>query len=88
MGLRDERRFAGTDEPLVQAVLAEYGELTARHLQAYLPQEEPRSYLYELLADYPAARREDAALEPVHRHGARDRRAVGGRGRRPRCRSS
>ena len=49
----DERRFAGTDEKLVQAVLAEYGELTRRHLQPYLPEDEPRSYLYELLADYP-----------------------------------
>ena len=56
-------------------MLAEYGELTRRHLQAYLPHGEPGSYLYELLADYPAARRQDAALEPVHRHGARHRRA-------------
>ena len=49
---RDES-FAGVDEALVRQTLAEYGELTLRHLQAYLPQEEPRSYLYELIADYP-----------------------------------
>jgi geranylgeranyl diphosphate synthase type II len=53
MSYVDERRFAGTDEKLVQAMLAEYGELTRRHLQEYLPEEEPRTYLYELLADYP-----------------------------------
>ena len=53
MGYADERRFAGTDGKLVQAVLTEYGQLTRRHLQAYLPQEEPRPYLYELVADYP-----------------------------------
>ena len=53
MGYADEQRFAGTDDNLVQAVLAEYGQLTRSHLQEYLPQDEPRSYLYELLADYP-----------------------------------
>lgn len=53
MGHAHEAPFAGTDEALVNEVLGEYGELTRRHLQAYLPQEEPRSYLYELLADYP-----------------------------------
>ena len=49
----DEGRFVGTDGKLVQAVLAEYGKLTQDHLREYLPQDEPRSYLYELLADYP-----------------------------------
>lgn len=53
MGHPHEAPFAGTDDALVQEVLGEYGELTRRHLQAYLPQEEPKSYLYELLADYP-----------------------------------
>ena len=53
MGYADERHFAGTDQKLVEAMLAEYGTLTQQRLQAYLPQEEPRSYLYELLADYP-----------------------------------
>jgi geranylgeranyl diphosphate synthase type II len=53
MGLADERCFAGTDRNLVEAVLAEYGSLTRRHLQEYLPQAEPRPYLYELLGDYP-----------------------------------
>jgi geranylgeranyl diphosphate synthase type II len=53
MAYVDERRFAGTDRGLVEGVLAEYGALTRRHLQAYLPEEEPRSYLYDLLGDYP-----------------------------------
>jgi geranylgeranyl diphosphate synthase, type II len=53
MGYAEERRFVGTDGRLVEEVLSEYGQLTRRHLQEYLPQEEPRPYLYELLADYP-----------------------------------
>ncbi len=53
MGYAHEAQFSGTDEALVIEVLGEYGELTRRHLQGYLPREEPRSYLYELLADYP-----------------------------------
>ena len=44
---------AMTDQPLVKSVLDEYGELTRRCVQSYLPEEEPGSYLYELLADYP-----------------------------------
>jgi geranylgeranyl diphosphate synthase type II len=46
-------RFTGTDAGLVEAVLGEYGELTRTALQRYLPDDEPRSYLYELVADYP-----------------------------------
>jgi len=46
-------RVTGSDEPLVRTVLDEYGELTRRSVQAYLPHDEPGSYLYELLADYP-----------------------------------
>jgi geranylgeranyl diphosphate synthase type II len=45
--------FADVDEPLVRDVLSEYGELTRRSMQTYLPKDEPRSYLYELVADYP-----------------------------------
>lgn len=48
-----ERTFAGTDASLVKEVLAEYGQATLTRLKEYLPQEEPRSYLYELLGDYP-----------------------------------
>jgi geranylgeranyl diphosphate synthase type II len=55
-------RFAGTDARLVEDVLAEYGELTQSCLQQYLPVDEPRSYLYELLADYP--RRGGKRLRP------------------------
>jgi geranylgeranyl diphosphate synthase, type II len=54
--------FAGTDARLVEELLAEYGELTRSHLEAYLPKNEPRSYLYELLADYP--RRGGKMLRP------------------------
>jgi geranylgeranyl diphosphate synthase type II len=61
MGHADERDFTGTDGRLVETVLAEYGTLTRRHLQKYLPREEP-SYLYELLADYP--RRGGKMLRP------------------------
>src|SRR5262245_12413092 len=53
MGFAGESIFAGIDEPLVQDVLSEYGEVTRAGMQAYLPRDEPRSYLYELLADYP-----------------------------------
>ena len=53
MGARDHAGFSGTDSTLVSTVLAEYGELTRQQLRAYLPSGEPRSYLYDLLADYP-----------------------------------
>jgi geranylgeranyl diphosphate synthase type II len=53
MSFADEMDFAGVDEPLVREVLSEYGELTRVNMRAYLPQDEPRSYLYDLLADYP-----------------------------------
>jgi geranylgeranyl diphosphate synthase type II len=42
------------DDALVRDVLDEYGELTRAHMRHYLPRQEPRSYLYDLLADYPA----------------------------------
>jgi geranylgeranyl diphosphate synthase type II len=42
------------DDTLVRDVLAEYGELTRDHLRTYLPHREPDSYLYKLVADYPA----------------------------------
>ena len=38
---------------LVPKVLKEYGSLTHRALQDYLPTGEPRRYLYDLVADYP-----------------------------------
>jgi geranylgeranyl diphosphate synthase, type II len=53
MGFADASIFAGTDSALVQEVLEEYGALTRQRLHQYIPQAEPRSYLYELLADYP-----------------------------------
>ncbi|MGH9676327.1 MAG: polyprenyl synthetase family protein [Candidatus Acidiferrum sp.] len=53
MGFADDLDFEGVDEPLVRDVLSEYGQLTRVSMQAYLPQDEPRSYLYELLGDYP-----------------------------------
>lgn len=45
--------FERTNEGLIQEVLGEYGGLIRERIQAYLPQEEPKSYLYALLADYP-----------------------------------
>lgn len=48
------RRCASAiDEPLVQEVLDEYGALTRARLNEYLPEDEPRRYLYQLMADYP-----------------------------------
>jgi geranylgeranyl diphosphate synthase type II len=44
----------GIDEPLVLEMLDEYGQLTRERMQRYLPTDEPRTYLYELMADYPA----------------------------------
>jgi geranylgeranyl diphosphate synthase, type II len=41
---------------LVQAVMDEYGDLTHRRVQDYLPLDRPGSYLYELLAEYPRRR--------------------------------
>ena len=45
--------FGETNAGLIQEVLREYGSLTRNRMQAYLPEEEPKSYLYALLADYP-----------------------------------
>jgi geranylgeranyl diphosphate synthase type II len=53
VGFAEELSFAGIDNALVQEVLGEYGELVRDRLGRYLPQGEPKSYLYELLADYP-----------------------------------
>ena len=49
----DQPDVAEVNEPLVQDMLQEYGALTRQAMQAYLPKAEPRTYLYELLADYP-----------------------------------
>jgi geranylgeranyl diphosphate synthase type II len=38
---------------LVPAVLREYGSLTRSELSRYLPSQEPRRHLYDLVADYP-----------------------------------
>lgn len=53
MDLTEQSPLAETDESLVREVLQEYGEITRRHLRRYLPEDEPKSYLYQLLADYP-----------------------------------
>jgi geranylgeranyl diphosphate synthase, type II len=39
---------------LVPSVLEEYGAITRAGLREYLPEREPRTYLYDLLSDYPA----------------------------------
>ena len=45
--------MAPTMVGLVPAVLEEYGGITRAALRRYLPKREPRTYLYDLLADYP-----------------------------------
>jgi geranylgeranyl diphosphate synthase type II len=47
---------------LVPALLKEYGGMARARLQDYLPRAEPRRYLYDLVADYPA--RGGRALRP------------------------
>ena len=49
----DRSDVAEVNEPLVGDMLQAYGALTREAMQAYLPKAEPRTYLYELLADYP-----------------------------------
>jgi geranylgeranyl diphosphate synthase type II len=44
---------ASLTPPLVSETLQEYGGLTRASLADYLPSREPRTYLYDLLADYP-----------------------------------
>src|SRR5208337_57960 len=53
MRFMEESQIAEIDEPLVQEVLDEYGALTRARMNKYLPEDEPRRYLYELMADYP-----------------------------------
>jgi geranylgeranyl diphosphate synthase, type II len=53
MRFTEESQIAEIDEPLVQEVLDEYGALTRTRMNEYLPEGEPRGYLYELMADYP-----------------------------------
>ena|SRR5271166_2405278 len=53
MRFMEESQIAEIDEPLVQEVLDEYGALTRARMNEYLPEDEPRRYLYELMADYP-----------------------------------
>src|SRR5260221_13898316 len=43
----------GNGSGLGPAILHEYGSLTRAALKEYLPQREPRRYLYDLLNDYP-----------------------------------
>jgi len=50
---RPSEPIAEADGKLVEAVLEEYGGLARRHMQRYLTREEPKSYLYELISDYP-----------------------------------
>ena len=46
----------------LRATLEEYGSLTRNALQDFLPREEPKRYLYDLIADYP--RRGGKMLRP------------------------
>ncbi len=45
--------MSAPDRSLVSSVLREYWEATRGLLFQYLPSQEPRSYLYDLAADYP-----------------------------------
>ena len=45
--------MASANAGVVSAVLHEYGGMTRAALRDYLPEREPRTYLYDLLADYP-----------------------------------
>jgi geranylgeranyl diphosphate synthase type II len=60
--LTTDARAGPHDDRLVHEVLAEYGQLTSRHLRDYLPRGEPGGYLYDLVADYP--RRGGKMLRP------------------------
>jgi geranylgeranyl diphosphate synthase type II len=44
---------SSTTSSLVSAMLREYGDVTRAALREYLPEREPRRYLYDLLNDYP-----------------------------------
>jgi geranylgeranyl diphosphate synthase, type II len=57
-----EPSLRAIQDRLVAEVLDEYGELTRQHLRRYLPQDEPGSYLYDLIGDYP--RRGGKMLRP------------------------
>lgn len=49
-----EARFGSTvNDALVRQTLRKYGRITRRHMQRFLPRDEPKTYLYALLADYP-----------------------------------
>ncbi len=41
------------DRALVESKLREYGQMTRSALEEYLPRQEPREYLYDLVAEYP-----------------------------------
>jgi geranylgeranyl diphosphate synthase, type II len=41
-------------ELIMKSMLAQYGEITLRGIQHIIPDKEPRKYLYDLIADYPA----------------------------------
>lgn len=55
-------RFGVAETQLVEGMLDEYGALARSHMQAYLRADEPRSYLYELISEYP--RRGGKMLRP------------------------
>lgn len=60
--------------PLVGSLLREYGEMTRTALLAFLPDREPRKYLYDLIGDYPRRRsrfmRPAICIASARAHGA------------------
>ena len=76
MGFRDESLFSGTDDTLVRDVLREYGELTRKHMQAYLPQDEPQVVPLRAARRLSGTWRQDASIQPLHSDGACHRRGI------------
>lgn len=66
--------------PLVSELMAEYGELTRQALFRFLPDREPRRYLYDLVADYPRRRgrymRPAICIASARAHGATTEQAL------------
>src|SRR5262249_1158542 len=65
---------AAVTPSLVSATLREYGDLTRAALKAYLPDAEPRRWLYDLLGEYPGRAgkmmRPSICIAPACAHGA------------------
>ena len=52
-GTEQRAADAGPAFELIRSKIAQYGAYTREHMYAYLPDQEPRKYLYDLVAEYP-----------------------------------